>query len=73
MELKNIVVHYLDKEVDSDPKPIKAEKELPIGVINRKFAERIKDKYYKRQPIYGVFNDDTDIYFYQTYVEKFLV
>ncbi|GAB7087463.1 nucleoid-associated protein [Marinifilum fragile] len=72
IELVNLVVHYLHKKQESDPSVKLSDKCLPINELSIKFIKKVKDRYYKCNPIYGTFNEDQQVYPYQTLVDEYL-
>lgn len=73
MDLKNIIVHNLQKEVEFDAILELSEKSLPINDTTKEFAELVKDVYYKRRPNYGVFNSNKINYPFQVLLQNYLM
>ena len=72
MQLHNIVVHNIVKDIDSIPEIFKADHVLPINETTLAFTEQIKDVYYSRSPNYGIFDINTDNYPFQTLLSNYL-
>lgn len=72
MQLHNIIVHNIIKDIDSVPEVIKADHVLPINATTLDFTEQIKDIYYSRNPNYGIFDTNTDNYPFQLLLSDYL-
>jgi nucleoid-associated protein YejK len=73
MELKNLIIHKLEKKQGGNPKLTKAPKELTIHDVHTKFMDEVKEVYYKKSnPIYGVFDSAEESYPFQKFLNAYL-
>ncbi|MBN8877465.1 MAG: nucleoid-associated protein [Sphingobacteriales bacterium] len=73
MELKNIIIHKLEKKQGGNAKLTKASKELIVTDVHRQFMSEVKNVYYKKSnPQYGVFDTVEDSYPFQKYLNEYL-
>ena len=73
MDVKNMVIHKIEKKQGGQAKLTKASRQLPITDVHRNFMKEVKNVYYnKSNPIYGSFNAAEESYPYQVYLSHYL-
>jgi nucleoid-associated protein YejK len=71
MKLKHIVLHQIIKEQMGKPTLKTSDSLLPISEVTEEFVDKIIKSYAAKNPTYGVFEKNKEIYPFQTYVEGF--
>ena len=73
MQVKNMVIHKLEKKQGGNAVLTKATKQLAITDVHQNFMKEVKQVYYnKSNPVYGSFDAAADSYPYQTYINNYL-
>lgn len=72
MNLKNIVLHQIITEKNKPIVENYSNQLLPINSDVTDFVDKFLEKFRERRPTYGVFEDDSDNYPFQRYVEDYL-
>lgn len=73
MDVKELVIHKLEKKQLGNAKLVKAKKSLKVGEIHTNFMDEVKNVYFKKSnPTYGVFDKAVDSYPYQKFLQLYL-
>jgi len=73
MDIKNLIIHKLEKKQGGNARLTKALKVLPITDMHIKFMDEVKGVYYKKSnPIYGVFDAAKESYPFQGFLDDYL-
>lgn len=71
MKLQQIVLHQIIKEQMEKPSLKTSDSLLPVNEVTEEFVEKIIKSYASKNPTYGVFEDNKELYPFQTHVESF--
>ncbi len=73
MQVKNMVIHKLEKKQGGSAILTKAAKQLTITGVHQNFMNEVKQVYYnKSNPVYGSFDEAATDYPYQSYLTNYL-
>ncbi len=73
MQVKNMVIHKLEKKQGEQAILTKAARQLPVTWVHQHFMSEVKGVYYnKSNPIYGSFDAARDSYPYQAFLCSYL-
>ncbi|MBL7789862.1 MAG: nucleoid-associated protein [Chitinophagales bacterium] len=72
MELKNIILHQVLKEINGNAKLNNSNHLLQINEITIGFVEELVNKYTSKNPTSGTFEDDSDTYPFQKRISDYL-
>lgn len=72
MEIKNIVLHHIEKEINGKPTLKCSDKLITISPIVNEFVDKLIKTYGSKNPSQGTFEDDKENYPFQTKVKNYL-
>ncbi|HET8885615.1 MAG TPA: nucleoid-associated protein [Salinimicrobium sp.] len=72
MNLLNIALHQVIKEQRGQPELNLSDHLLPVNDLSEEFVERLIESYSSKNPTYGVFEENTDLFPFQTFVQIYL-
>lgn len=71
MDLHNIVLHQIIKEQLDEPELNLSENLLPVNELSIEFVEKLIKSYSSKNPTYGVFEDNDDLFPFQKYILRY--